>query len=435
MAPTLATGGPGEPCVFLGLDVHCVLGVRARHDTGGGFRHEEGLGELATVGPTASPDPVARGVVERVVRERLAQLGFIDNGDGYRLQDEITKQRIRDLHSGQRREVLARNRAFVRTHGREMVSYFAAGTEVEPNAIQPVLVEVMPGTTEARLFRFACLLWSVPVSQGFGRRLRFLVRDQRNGSLIGLFALGDPVFNLSARDTWIGWTHLDRADRLTHVMDAYVVGAVPPYSQLICGKLVAALMASREVIAAYDRKYLGRHAVITGRQNNARLVLLTTTSALGRSSIYNRLAVPGGPRFIRIGATRGFGHFHLTGDVFQLLRGYLSAIGHPYASGYRFGMGPNWRLRVARAALENLGIHGNSVLKHGIQREVYAVSLTPDFREVLLGICEPTDHVALCASEIANYCLSRWIVPRAQRDGEFRCFAPSEVLDRLAWDG
>ena len=74
-------------------------------------------------------------------------------------------------------------------------------------------------------------------------------------------------------------------------MDAYVVGAVPPYSQLIGGKLVAALMASTEVKRVYERKYLGRQAVISEKKHRARLVLLTTTSALGRSSLYNRLSL------------------------------------------------------------------------------------------------------------------------------------------------
>ena len=53
-------------------------------------------------------------------------------------------------------------------------------------------------------------------------------------------------------------------------MDAYVVGALPPYSQLICGKLVAALMCSREVKLAYERKYLGKRAVLLRRQRTPR---------------------------------------------------------------------------------------------------------------------------------------------------------------------
>jgi len=37
------------------------------------------------------------------------------------------------------------------------------------------------------------------VSRGYGRQ-RFLIWDQSNEKLIGLIALGDPVFNLRVRD-------------------------------------------------------------------------------------------------------------------------------------------------------------------------------------------------------------------------------------------
>ena len=83
------------------------------------------------------------------------------------------------------------------------------------------------------------------------RRLRFLVYDNSTGKLMGLFGLGDPVFSLSARDQWIGWTKEDRRKRLVHVMDAFVLGAVPPYNQLLVGKLIAMLVASNEVREAY----------------------------------------------------------------------------------------------------------------------------------------------------------------------------------------
>jgi len=232
----------------------------------------------------------------RSIHRHLSDLGFSRNGGRYVVQGDISKEKIRLLHSTQREETLLQSRQFVDTHGPKLIEHFASGTQIDPLSIDPELVEVTSKSFESSLFRFACLLWSVPVSRGFGRRLRFLVRDRQNGCLIGLFALGDPVFNLSARDNWIGWTNEARKDRLVHVMDAYVVGAVPPYSQLIGGKLVAALMASKEVKKAYDRKYLGREAVISRKANRARLVLLTTTSALGRSSLYNRLSIPDGPQ-------------------------------------------------------------------------------------------------------------------------------------------
>ncbi len=365
------------------------------------------------------------------IHSHLLNIGFSRNGSGYVVDGDLTKQRIRDLHAAQRLDVLKRHRSFVESHGSALASFFVSGDQVDPTTIDPELVEVFPGTLESRLFRFASLLWSVPVSQGFGRRLRFLVKDRQNGCLIGLFALGDPVFNLSARDNWIGWTHEDRRDRLVHVMDAYVVGSVPPYSQLIGGKLVASLMGSKEVRRAYERKYLARQSVIRQRKHRARLVLLTTTSALGRSSIYNRLNIPEGPRFLRIGTTKGFGHFHLYGEVFDSLRAHLEETGHPYASGHRFGMGPNWKLRVARAALEDLGIDGNSILKHGIEREVYAIPLAENWKKVLSGEHQRIRSLTRPAAEISKFCLDRWIVPRSERDASFRSFDSGSIISTL----
>lgn len=369
--------------------------------------------------------------VRSAIHNHLLGLGFSKNGSDYFVDGTLTKQRIRGLHAAQRLDVLRRQKPFIESHGFRLVEYFASGDQIDPASIDPQLVEVSPDSLESRLFRFASLLWSVPVSQGFGRRLRFLVKDRQNGSLIGLFALGDPVFNLSARDKWIGWTHDDRRDRLVHVMDAYVVGAVPPYSQLIGGKLVAALMGSKEVRRAYERKYLARQSVIRQRKHRARLVLLTTTSALGRSSIYNRLRIPDGPRFLRIGTTKGFGHFHLYGEVFDLLRDHLEKTGHPYASGHRFGMGPNWKLRVARAALEDIGIRGNSILKHGIEREVYAIPLAENWRKVLSGEHQRVRSLTKTAAEISEFCLDRWIVPRSKRDGSFRNFDSGSIISTL----
>lgn len=384
------------------------------------------VGRIDTLDQGPTPENL-----RKALHSHLIDLGFSKNCNGYFVDGELSKQRIRDLHSGQRQENLEQNRAFIQDYGDELVEHLATGRQVDPESIDPELVEVKAESLESRLFRFACLLWSIPVSRGFGRRVRFLVRDRQNGRLIGLFALGDPVFNLSARDKWIGWTFPDRSERLVHVMDAYVVGALPPYSQLIGGKLIAALMGSQEVKAVYDRKYVGRESIISQKENRARLVLLTTTSALGRSSVYNRLSIPGGPRFIKIGTTRGFGHFHVSGELFESFRQFLAASGHPYASGHRFGMGPNWKIRVVRTALEMLGIDGNAILKHGIEREVYAIPLAKNWQEILLGKQKNVRSCVLPASEIAEFCLRRWILPRANRDKRYKRFARRRVMESL----
>ena len=379
-------------------------------------------------------DWISKHQLRRAVRRRLLSLGFRRTSDGYSLPSELTKEQVRELHGPSRRALHLADREFIRDHTFALLRHFADGREINPSAVRPELVAVDPGTEESELFRLATLLWSVPVSGGFGRRLRFLVRDRQNGKLIGVFALGDPVFNLGARDSWVGWTAADRAKRLVHTMDAYVVGAVPPYAQLIGGKLVAALMTSQQVLKAYEKKYLGSTSVIEGVEHRARLVLLTTTSALGRSSLYNRLAIPEGPEFIRLGATKGFGHFHLSGSLFELMRGYLRQTKHAYASGNRFGMGPNWKLRVARAALEAIGFDSAVLLRHGVEREVYGIPLARNWREILRGTHERVYSHCKPANDIGEFCRERWLVPRSLRDPTYLSVTRASIRQLLVND-
>jgi hypothetical protein len=94
-------------------------------------------------------------------------------------------------------------------------------------------------------------------------------------------------------------------------------------------------------------------------------------------------------------------------------------------------MGPNWKIRVARAALEKIGIEGNAILKHGIGREVYAVPLASNWREILLGQQQNVRSSLLSASELAKFCLGRWIAPRAARDKRYKRFARRRIIDCL----
>jgi hypothetical protein len=108
------------------------------------------------------------------------------------------------------------------------------------------------------------LHWSIPVSMGYGRRLRFLVLDRAHGDkLIGLIGLADPVFALAARDRWIGWDVETRTRALTNVMDAFVLGAVPPYSTLRAGKMVALLATSGVVRDTFRIRYAHRTTLIS----------------------------------------------------------------------------------------------------------------------------------------------------------------------------
>ena len=200
------------------------------------------------------PAPVDRDQLREEIQQHLRTIGL--NGD--RPDGDLSKESIRHIHRFHREAAQQRIR---RALGKKMdlfLEEIANGDEVDPTKVSPELVEARSDARSGQLFRFASLLWSIPVSQGYGRRLRYLVKDRSNGKLIGIFALGDPVFNLRVRDEWIGWNQADRRERLVNLMDAYVVGAVPPYGSLLGGKLVASLIASQEVGSKFQERYGGK---------------------------------------------------------------------------------------------------------------------------------------------------------------------------------
>jgi hypothetical protein len=271
------------------------------------------------------------------------------------------------------------------------------------------------------------------VSNGFGRRLRFLVWDNHNGKLIGIIAIGDPVFNLSVRDKLIEWNAQARGERLVNIMDAYVLGALPPYNTLLGGKLVACLIRSRDVYDHFSKTCGKTTGIISGQQKKARLLAVTTSSSMGRSSVYNRLKLDGTEYFSPIGYTGGWGHFHIPDSLFADLRDYLRQIGHSYADHHQFGEGPNWRMRTTRAALEALGFN-DDLLRHGIEREVFLSQLADNALKLLrTGKGKPDLSSLLSADDVSKLAVERWILPRSERRPEFKAWK-RENIEALLYD-
>ena len=380
--------------------------------------------------------PVDRDALRSEIQHHLETIGL----NGHRPNGELSKEAIRHIHRFHREAKQQRIRRALGNKIDRFMEEIANGDEVVPENVQPELVDVRAGRRTGDLFRFAALLWSIPVSQGYGRRLRYLVRDRANGKLIGIFALGDPVFNLRVRDEWIGWDHQDRRERLVNVMDAYVVGAVPPYADLLGGKLVASLIGSREVASKFEERYGHTTGLISKQQKQARLAAITVTSALGRSSIYNRLKLKTNARgrnvetvveLLKLGSTTGYGHFQITEDLFSQLRRVLQEDGHKYADGHQFGDGPNWRIRVARKGLESLGMNADAILKHGIKREVYAMPIASNSRRFLSGRDREPMFDHLTVEEISALARNRWLVPRSKRRPCYQQFCREQLRDVL----
>lgn len=371
---------------------------------------------MARAIPAFSPE----ANLKRRVRDHLRTLGFSRDTSGQLVAPVSSKESVRILHRIQRRERILAQKEFVKENLKSLRKHFASGTDIDPCRVAPRLELVAADTWQSDLFRLATLSWSVPVSAGFGRRLRYLVWDDYNRKLLGVIALGDPVFNLKARDDLVGWNSKDRARRLVNLMDAYVLGAIPPYNQLLGGKLVSCLIRTREVRNDFAEKYADTRGIISKKRKRAQLVMVTTSSSLGRSSIYNRLKLEDREYFASIGFTGGWGHFHIPDSLFASLRDYLRDAEHKYVDGHRFGQGPNWRLRTIRAALDALGFDAD-MLRHGIRREVFVCNMAVNAAKVLRGESSKAIYRNLrSVSEVGALARDRWLIGRAERMPQYR---------------
>jgi len=226
-------------------------------------------------------------------------------------------------------------------------------------------------------------------------------------------------------------TEFRKAGLSSRVADVSICGAVAPYNELLCGKLVALLLASKEVRDHYDARYGGQVSVIASQMAGraiskpADLRVLTTTSLYGvGSSQYNRLNLRAADhddlnqdlRWDSIGRSRtgGFGTLHLGADTAHALRQMAQTLHTSRRVNNRFGEGTSPRLRQIREGLDALGIASDTVLHHATPRLFYACELGADARASLMGM--PSDQAEpATAATIAGAWRRRWLDGRVRR--------------------
>lgn len=398
--------------------------------------------EVSNLLNTLYASPVYATTLKTRIVNSLETQGFKVQDNQVSLPENLDKEKIRELHTEAVRHKIEACKKGLIEHEPSLLKCFASGEEIVPDKINPKLVEVHAGTKEALLFRYAGLHWSIPVSSGYGRRLRYLVMDQHTNKVMGLFGLGDPVFSLRHRDQWVGWNHEDRKDRLHHVVDAFVLGAVPPYSFLLGGKLIALLTTSNEVREAFKRKYKGRKSVIRKRENAGDIAMITTTSALGRSSMYNLLKCAE-PKlsaqpdieierlkkrlvFECVGHTQGFGEFHFSNGIYGSLTAYAKSNTTATASHESWGSGFRNRQEVVQKALGELGLP-KSWLNHGINREIYVAPLAENTRAFLCGNDSDLNYYDQPVSELFQWYREKWLLPRSKQNEAYKQWNPQKL--------
>jgi len=214
---------------------------------------------------------------------------------------------------------------------------------------------------------------------------------------------------------------------VNQTMDIQTLGAVPPYDRLLGGKLVALVAASNEIRQIYWHKYCGRATEIEQRILPPHLVALTTTSAFGRSSLYNRLSYDGTIIAESLGYTEGYGTFHLMG-VYPLFREFLENQGISTRGG--FGTGPRRKWQTIVRALERLGL-SSDLLRHGVKREVFLFRLVDNLEAYMEGRDAEPVYRNLPLSALVAWWRERWLIPRAERVDGWRDWRREEIKNLL----
>jgi len=301
--------------------------------------------------------------------------------------------------------------------------YFRKGDDIDPTKIKPVMHLASIDSVWSDLFVLTRSLWSMPYNKGYGRRIRFVIFDEYHQAVIGIIGLQSPPADLGCRDNLFEYPEGRKLEMANCTMDAYSVGAVPPYTNLLGGKLCAGLIAADPVRWAYWQQYAGKKTEMQQASIKQPLAAVTTTSAFGRSSMYNRLKHRERLLAEPVGYTLGYGTLHLE-HLYGKVRAYLEMTDEYNNGG--FGTGPKVRWQNLATALQKLGLSG-SLLRHGVQREVFLYSLVDDLKSGMAGGTFGNPLNMPC-DEYAHYWLERWALPRAARFPDWNSVDAHQVI-------
>ncbi len=354
------------------------------------------------------------------IQDHIVQLGFEDDDLFDKVQSN-EKDRIRNLHSKSVEYFKQKHAKFIEKYDDKFIErYIANGHDIDPAAID-VKLQVVDNSTLNNVFNWAKMHWSIPVSSGYGRRLRYLVIDKSNDCLIGLIGLGDPVFGMRDRETFIGWNPETRKKKLKNIMEAYILGSLPPYNLILGGKLTASLVSSSCIISDFRKKYRGKKSLISGEIFDGKLAAVTTTSALGRSSLYDRISIENGAKFLHVGWTSGSGDFHFLSEFYDELL-LLAKTSPNRIKNPKWGNGIRNRREVINYALKVLDLPRNLVY-HNIKRELFLVPMGEKYKEFLNEKSKIVNYYGLSVDEITAFMKRRWVLPRSKKDHKYLDFS------------
>lgn len=237
----------------------------------------------------------------------------------------------------------------------------------------------------------------------------------------------------------------------SNMMEIIVCGAIPPYNELLGGKLVSILACSPTVIRDCTEKYRSQVSEIASRMKgkkvvrDSRLVFLGTTSLYSvGSSQYNRIKVPMSDTFTlefkRMGITEGYGTVYFSKETTGTMMRLLELQDGGRRINNIFGEGTSPRFRLISRGLSTIGVKADAFLNHYSPRIVYSIELAENTNDFLLGYTEDISYpfdasnnnaVLAKTQEMIDFWYNRWMTKRLETVDiiqRLESFTPEDIL-------
>jgi hypothetical protein len=358
------------------------------------------------------------------VAEILKKQGYLIKPDGTFILGQDNREAKKRAHDVARAERIASKEKFIFDKSSLAKQHLVDGKSLKIEKIEPRLIEVESGTEQEDLFKWWNLAWwSLPYERSYGRQMRFIIWDNYHNAPLGLVGLQSPLLSWAVRDKYLGISPEARDYWVNQSLNAQRIGALPPYNDILGGKLVALLMTSDLVGEKFRNKYKNRRTILQKRILPSRLLFITTTGAYGKSSIYTRLKFDNEEVAKFIGYTQGSGTFHIPNVLYEDLIAYLCKEGIEVKRG--LGSGSSRKLRLIGQALQRLGFATGAT--HGIRRAVYLFSLVKNLTEIIHKGSEPI-CIHRDINRMTDFWKFRWALPRAQRNTKHLDFSGEEFI-------
>jgi hypothetical protein len=346
---------------------------------------------------------------------------------GVKLQLDNDKDTYKKIQQQSRMNQIFEQRKFLKRNIPLIQKYLIDKNKFDPNKIDLELIEVKVNTIEEILYKWWNLIWwNIPYQRSYGRQLRFILWDKGHNTPFGLISLQSPVLLMSVRDNYLKIPKEELDYWVNRSLQAHRLGALPPYNYLIGGKMVSLSITSNEIREIYKNKYQGKKTYLKNRELDTDLLFLTTTSAFGRSSIYNRLKFKDQIVAISLGYTKGSGSFHIFKDLYKDIKNFLQEKG--INTDTSFGNGPSKKVKLLKKAFKMLGLPDYSY--HNLKREFFLFPLVSNLYDVIHKKVSP-NYYDRPLKELLLYWKERWCLPRTIRNEEWKKFDKQLFLYNL----